>query len=120
MVTTTLMLLGLVVGDRYVPEAPLEVKAYQRVSDAEFRLMRKEAEEFAAALEGLGLVVSSRDAHERYFELQADGQPVMLVDNSSVQLVVVIAGESRARVPELRELQQYWRVRTRPDWWRCR
>ena len=114
------MVLGLAVGDRYVPEAPLEVNAYQRVSDAEFRLMRMEAEEFAGGLEGRGLAVSSKDAHERYFELRADGQPVMLVDNSSVQLVVVVAGESRARVPELRDLQHSWRVRTRPDWWRWR
>ncbi|MNC74890.1 hypothetical protein D3C75_1263280 [compost metagenome] len=81
--------------------------------------MRKEAEAFAKARGGEGAVVSSRDESARYFELRADGKPVMLVDNSPVQLVVLVAGDSRERVQDLRDLQQQWRVRTRPDWeWR--
>lgn len=118
-VTTTLMVMGMVIADHYLPQATLEVQVYRRLSDAEFRLMREEAEAFAKARGGEGVVVRSRDESARYFELRANGNPVMLVDNSAVQLMVMVAGDSRERVLDLRDLQQQWRVRTRPDWeWR--
>lgn len=82
--------------------------------------MRQEAEAFAKARGGEGVVVSSRDESARYFELRADGKPVMLVGNSAVQLMVMVAGDSQERVPDLRDLQQQWLVRTRPDWERSR
>lgn len=119
-ITTTLMLMGIVIADHYLPQATLEVQVYRRLSDAEFSLMRKDAEAFAKARGGEGLVASSRDESARYFELRAHGKPVMPVDNSAVQLVVLVAEDSRERVPELRDLQQQWRVRTRPDWERRR
>ncbi|MEG9858643.1 MULTISPECIES: hypothetical protein [Stenotrophomonas] len=40
----------------------------------------------------------------------------MMVDNSPMQLVVVVAGHTAERVPKLQDLQQQWRVRTGPDW----
>lgn len=119
-VTTTLMVMGMVIAYHCLPQATLEVQVYRRLSNAEFRLMRKEAEAFAKARCGEGLVVSSRDESARYFEPRANGKSVMLVDNSAVQLMVMVAGDSQERVPELRDLQQQWRVRTRPDWERRR
>jgi len=44
----------------------------------------------------------------------------MLVDNSSMQLVVMVAGDAGERAPDLRDLREQWRVRTRPDWDRWR
>jgi len=119
-VTSTLMVMGLVISDYFLPQAALEVKAYRRLSDYSFGVMRDEAEAFALARGGVRLEVSSADGSERYFVLLADGQPVMLVDNSSMQLVVMVAGNAGERSPDLLDLQQQWRVRTRPDWdqWR--
>ncbi|MCU1000348.1 hypothetical protein JAK44_05145 [Stenotrophomonas maltophilia] len=119
-VTTTLMVMGMVMADHYLPQATLEVQVYPRLSDAEFSLMRKEAKAFAKARGGEGVVVSSRDESARYFELRANEKPVMLVDNSVAQLMVMVAGDSQERVPDLRNLQQQWRVRALPDWERRR
>lgn len=119
-VTATLMVMVMVIADHYLPQSTLAVQVYRRLSDAEFRLMRKEAEAFAKVRCGEGVVVSPRDESERYFELQANGKSVMLVDNSVAQLMVMIAGDSQERVPDSRDLQQQWRVRTRPDWERRR
>ncbi len=119
-VTSTLMVMGLVISDYYLPQAALEVKAYRRLSDCSFGVMRVEAKAFAEARGGVRLEESPEDGSERYFVLHADGQPVMLVDNSSMQLVVMVVGDAGERSTDLRDLQQQWRVRTRPDWERWR
>jgi len=119
-VTSTLMGMGLVISDYFLPQAALEVKAYRRLSDYSFGVMREEAEAFARARGGVRLEASSRDGSERYFVLLADGQPVMLVDNSSMQLVVMVAGDAGERAPDLRDLREQWRGRPRPDWDRWR
>jgi len=108
------MLLVLVIGDKYVPIARLEMKAYRKFSDAAFRRMREEAETIARTCGG-GLEVSSMTDGEGFSELRVHGQPAMLADNSSMQLLVVVAGESRERATDLRELEQNWRARMRPD-----
>lgn len=118
--TSTLMVMGLVISDYFLPQATLEVKAYRSLSDYSVGVMRQEAEAFAQARGGVRLEVGSGDGSERYFVLHADGQPVMLVDNSSMQLVVMVAGDAGERVTDLQDLQQQWRVRTRPDWDRRR
>lgn len=119
-VTSTLMVMALVISDYFLPQATLEVKAYRRLSDYSFGVMREEAEAFAQARGGVRLEVGSGDRSERYFVLHADGQPVMLVDNSSMQLVVMVAGNVGKRAPDLQDLREQWRVRTRPDWERGR
>ncbi|MBK0024998.1 hypothetical protein IAE57_02385 [Stenotrophomonas sp. S48] len=119
-VTSTLMVMGLVIADYFLPQATLEVKAYRRLSDYSFEVMREEAKAFAQARGGVRLEESSRDGSERYFVLHADGQAVMLVDNSSMQLVVMVVGDAGERAPDLRDLREQWRVRTRPDWDRWR
>lgn len=87
----TAVLLGLVIGDRYLPDAPLDMKAYRKLSDAAFRRMREEAETITRTRGG-DLEVSSMAYGEGFFELRADGQPVMLLDNSSMQLLVDVLG----------------------------
>lgn len=119
-VTTTLMVMGMVIADHYLPQATLEMQVYRMLSDAKFRLMRKEAEAFAKARGREGVVVSSGDESARHFELWANGKPVMLVDNSAMQLMVMVAGDWQERVPDLQDLQQQCRVRTRPEWERRR
>lgn len=115
-VTSTLMVVGLVISDYFLPQATLDVRAYRGLSDYSFGVMREEANAFAQARGGVRLEESPRDGSERYFVLHADGQPVMLVDNSSMQLVVMVAGEAGERAPDLRDLREQWRVRMRPDW----
>lgn len=100
------MLLGLVIGDKYVPDARLEMKTYRKLSDAAFRPMLEEAETIARTRGG-GLEVRSIADGEDFFELRAHGQPVMLVDNSSMQLLVVVFGEAREPVLDLSELEQH-------------
>lgn len=119
-VTSTLMVMGLVISDYYLPQATLEVNAYRRLSDYSFGVMREEAKAFAQARGGVRLEESLGDGSELYFVLHADGQPVMLVDNSSMQLVVMVAGNVGERAPDLQDLREQWRVRTRPDWDRWR
>lgn len=114
------MVVGLVISDYFLPQAALEVKAYRRLSDYSFGVMREEAEAFAQARGGVRLEASSGDGSERYFVLHANGQPVMLVDNSSMQLVVMVVGDAGERTPDLQDLREQWRVRTRPDWDRWR
>ena len=99
------MLLGLMIGDKYVPDTRLEMKAYRKLSDAAFRRMLEEAKTIAWARGG-GLEVRSMADGEGFFELRAHGQPVMLVDNSSMQLLVVVFGEVREPVLDLSELEQ--------------
>lgn len=81
-VTAKLMVMGIVIADHELPQATLEVQVYCKLSDASFGHMLKEAEAFAKARDGEGVVVSSGDESARYFELRANGKPVMLVDNS--------------------------------------
>lgn len=100
------MLLGFVVSDHCFPQAMLEVKVYRRLSDTSLGLMRKEAEAFSEVRGDDGLAVSSRNESERYFLLQANGEPVMLADSSSMQLVVMVAGDEGGQVPDLPDLQQ--------------
>ncbi|MBA0385593.1 hypothetical protein B9Y76_01565 [Stenotrophomonas maltophilia] len=114
------MVMGMVIADHYLPQATLEMQVYRMLSDAKFRLMRKEAEAFAKARGREAVVVSSGDESARHFELWANGKPVMLVDNSAMQLMVMVAGDWQERVPDLQDLQQQCRVRTRPEWERRR
>lgn len=40
-VTTTLLVMGMLIADHYLSQTTLEVQVYRRLSGAEFRLMRK-------------------------------------------------------------------------------
>lgn len=77
--------LSAMIASRHVPKAGLELRTFRKVSDAEFAVMREEA----VRLVRDGLVQHARYAGDRYFEVSCDGVPVMLVDNSLEQLVIV-------------------------------
>ncbi len=68
------------------PKAGLELRTFRKMSDAEFTVMHEEAVRLVRG----GLVQHARYAGERYFEVSCDGKPVMLVDNSLEQLVIVL------------------------------
>ncbi len=70
----------------HAPKAGLELRTFRKMSDAEFTVMHEEAVRLVRG----GLVQHGRYAGERYFEVSCDGKPVMLVDNSLEQLVIVL------------------------------
>lgn len=88
----------------HVPKAGLELREFRKVSDAEFAVMREEA----VRLVREGLVLHARYAGERYFEVSCDGKPVMLVDNSLEQLVIVLLADRWTDVPCVVPLMLHW------------
>lgn len=87
--------LSATIASRHVPKAGLELRTFRKVSDAEFAVMREEA----VRLMREGLVQHARYAGDRYFEISCDGIPVMLVDNSLEQLVIVLYANRQIDVP---------------------
>lgn len=91
-------------GSCHVPKAGLELREFRKVSDAEFAVMREEA----VRLVRQGLALYVRYAGERYFEVSCDGKPVMLVDNSLEQLVIVLFADRWTDVPCVVLLMSHW------------
>ncbi len=77
------------------------------MSDVEFVVIREEA----VRLVREGLVLHARYAGERYFEVSCDGRPVMLVDNSLEQLVIVLYAASETDVPCVEPVLSHWSAR---------
>lgn len=78
-------LIGSALAHLHLPKGALELRTFPRVSDAEFAVMRQEtlslvAEDAALELEHLG---------ERYFMLGHQGQLLLLVDNSTSDMLVL-------------------------------
>lgn len=88
----------------HVPKAGLELRTFRKVSDAEFSVMREEA----VRLVHEGLVRHARYAGERYFEVSCHGAPVILVDNSLEQLVIVLYASREIDVPCVVPLLLHW------------
>lgn len=88
----------------HVPKAGLELREFRNVSDAEFAVMREEAVRIVRE----GLVPHARHAGERYVEVSCDGKPVMLVDNSLEQLVIVLFADRWTDVPCVVPLMSHW------------
>lgn len=95
----------------HVPKSGLELREFRKVSDAEFAVMRKET----VRLVREGLVLHARYAGERYFEISCDGKPVMLVDNSLEQLVIVLYAGREIDVPCVVPLLLHWSGRLVPE-----
>ncbi|HIE0127820.1 TPA: hypothetical protein ACXI73_002923 [Stenotrophomonas maltophilia] len=96
--------LSATIASRHVPKAGLELRTFRKVSDAEFAVMREEAVRLVRG----GLVLPARYAGERYFEVSCHGIPVMLVDNSLEQLVVVLYADREIDVPCVVPLLSHW------------
>ncbi len=78
-------LIGSALAHFHLPKGDLELKVYPKVSDAEFAVMHEGALSLVAedAAFGVGRFAA------RYFELTCRGEPVLLVDNSSSQLLII-------------------------------
>lgn len=87
--------LSAAIASCHAPKAGLELRTFRKMSDAEFTVMHEEA----VRLVREGLVLHARYAGERYFEVSCDGRPVMLVDNSLEQLVIVPFADRWTDVP---------------------
>lgn len=96
--------LSAAIASRHVPKADLELRTFRKVSDAEFAVMREEA----VRLVREGLVQHARYAGDRYFEVSCDGIPVMLMDNSLEQLVIVLYADREIDVPCVVPLLSHW------------
>ncbi|MBA0342412.1 hypothetical protein D7U87_17110 [Stenotrophomonas maltophilia] len=96
--------LSAAIASRHAPKADLELRTFRKVSDAEFTVMREEAVRLVRG----GLVQHARYAGDRYFEVSCDGIPVMLVDNSLEQLVIVLYADREIDVPCVVPLLSHW------------
>lgn len=79
------VLIGSALAHFHLPKADLELKTYPKVSAAEFAVMREDALSLAAEDAALG----AARFEARYFELTCRGEPALLVDNASSQLLIV-------------------------------
>jgi len=78
-------LIGSALAHFHLPKGNLELKTYPKVSAAEFAVMREEA--LSLVVEDASLGAGRFEA--RYFELTCRGEPALLVDNSSSQLLIL-------------------------------
>lgn len=102
--------LSATIASRHLPKTGLELRTFRKVSDAEFAVMREEA----VRLVREGVVQDARYAGERYFEVSCDGKPVILVDNSLEQLVIVLYAGREIDVPCIVPLLSHWCMRLVP------
>jgi hypothetical protein len=103
--------LSAAIASRHLPKAGLAPGAFRKVSDAEFAVMREEAVRLVCG----GVVQDTGYPRERYFEVSCDDTPVMLVDNSLEQLVIVIYTDREIDVPCVVPLLSHWSRRMVPE-----
>ncbi|CAH0247048.1 hypothetical protein [Stenotrophomonas lactitubi] len=96
--------LSATIASRHVPKADLELRTFRKVSVAEFAVMHEEAVRLVRG----GPVLPARYAGERYFEVSCHGIPVILVDNSLEQLVIVLYVSREIDVPCVVPLLSHW------------
>ncbi len=104
-------LIGAALANLHLPKAELELETYQKVSAAEFAAMRKEALHLAAEDSAIG----AGRFEAQYFELTCRGEPALLVDNSSSQLLVVSFAIRASGTPCTQPLRSRWSSRFIPD-----
>lgn len=103
--------LSAAIASRHLPKAALAPGAFRKVSDAEFAVMREEAVRLVRG----GVVQDAGYPRERYFEVSCDDTPVMLVDNSSEQLVIVMYAGREIDVSCVEPMLSHWSPRIVPD-----
>ncbi len=103
-------LIGSALAHFHLPKGDLELKTYPKVSATEFSVIRQEALSLAAEDATLG----AGRFEARYFELTCRGEPALLVDNSSSQLLILgFMGQANER-PCVQPLLQRWSSRLLP------
>lgn len=105
--------LSATIASRHVPKAGLELRTFRKVSDAELAVMHEEA----VRLVREGLVQHARYAGDRHFEVSCDGIPVMQMDNSLEQLVIVLYANRQIDVPCVVPLLSHWSGWIVAEWW---
>lgn len=103
-------LIGSALTHFHLPKGDLELKIYPKVSDAEFAVMHEGALSLAA--EDAVLRVGRFAA--RYFELTCRGEPVLLVDNSSSQLLIIGFINRAPEAPCVQPLLHRWNSQLLP------
>lgn len=103
-------LIGSALAHLHLPKGDLELKNYPKVSAAEFAVMREEA--LSLAVEDAALGAGRFEA--RYFELTCRGEPALLVDNSSSQLLILGFIGRASEAPCVQPLLQRWGSRLLP------
>jgi hypothetical protein len=103
-------LIGSALAHFHLPQGHLELKTYPKVSGAAFAVMRENALDLVAEDAELG---AGRFA-ARYFELTCRGEPALLVDNSSSQLLIIGFIGRASETPCDQPLLQRWSSRLLP------
>lgn len=99
-----LALLCAAAANWHVPRMGLNLWTLRKVPDAEFAVMREDAVRLVRG----GVVRGGLQPEERYFEVSCEGKPVMLVDNSLEQLVIVLFADRWIDVPCVVPLMSHW------------
>lgn len=99
-------LLGLVIGGACMPPATMTLEAHPRLNDSEYALLQTEAERFAERLGCLGLAIELRSHSPSLFELSIRNKPILLVDNSGSQLLVVTVSAGKGEEIDLHRWNQ--------------
>lgn len=103
-------LIGAALANFYLPKGDLELETYPKVSAAEFAVMREESLSLLADDATLG----AGRFEAKYFELTCRGEPAMLVDNSSSQLLILGFLSRATEAPCVQPLLQGWSSRLLP------
>lgn len=103
-------LIGSALAHFHLPKDDLELKTYPKVSAAEFSGMREEA--LSLVVEDAALGAGRFEA--RYFELTCRGEPALLMDNSSSQLLILGFVGQTSEAPCVQPLLQRWSSRLLP------
>lgn len=103
--------LSAAIASRHLPKAGLALGAFRKVSDADFAVMREEAVRLVRG----GVVQDAGYPRERYFEVSCDDTPVMLVDNSLEQLVIVMYAGRENDASCVEPMLSHWSPRILPD-----
>lgn len=103
-------LIGSTLVHFHLPKGDLELKAYVKVSAAEFAAMREQS--LSLVVEDAALGAGSFESS--YFELTCRGEPALLVDNSSSQLLILGFISRTTEAPCVQPLLQRWSSRLLP------
>lgn len=105
--------LGVLFGEVHPPGAGPVFQEYPAMSDAEFADLRAEAACVARETGGDAAISLGHD-REMFFELSVGAEPMIVVDNTSGQLLITTFSGGVRGLEGLRLLQEAWRTRCNP------
>lgn len=105
--------LGLLFGEGRPPGVGLVFQEFPAMSAAEFADLRAEAACVAREAGGDAAISLGHD-RRMFFELSVGAEPMIVVDNTSGQLVITTFSGGVRGLDRLRLLQDAWRTRCNP------